>query len=58
MWVADIEDADTIFHEAAHALSSLYCNLGCEDEEEFKAYLSGCLLSQIHDWLAGLNNEG
>lgn len=57
MWVADIEDVDTIFHEVAHALSNLYHNLGCEDEEEFKAYLSSHLLAQIHAWLAGLNNE-
>lgn len=58
MWVSDIQDANTVFHEAAHALSNLYGCLGCEDEEEFKAYLSGQLLAQIHDWLKGLNNEG
>lgn len=58
MWVADIEDAETIFHEAEHALSNLYGNLGCEDEEEFRAYLSGNLLAQIHAWLTGLNGGG
>ena len=58
MWAADIQDVDTIFHEAAHALSNLYDNLGCGDEEEFRAYLSGHLLAQMHTWLTGIKNEG
>ena len=57
MWVADIQDANSVFHEAAHALSNLSNNLGCEDEEEFRAYLSGHLFAQIHEWLKKRNNK-
>lgn len=50
-WVSDIEDSETVFHELSHVLSNLYNVLGCEDEEEFRAYISGHLLGQVYTFL-------
>lgn len=42
IWIFSTErkNRSVFFHELSHFLSSLYEYLGCEDEEEFKAYLS------------------
>ena len=58
IWVSDINDTHTVFHELAHVLSNIYSGLGCDDEEEFKAYISGYLIGEVYDFLENLKKNG
>ena len=51
IWVGSKEYPSTLFHEAQHALSAIFDFLGCADEEEMKAYISGYMNNEVHKWL-------
>lgn len=57
LWVASTEDVTTVFHEVTHLLARLYEQMNCGTEEEFKAVLSGHVLSIVHEWLVKVNQK-
>lgn len=47
IWIKDLKDNETIFHELQHYFDWLFEHLSCEKETEFKAYLSSYVLCNI-----------
>lgn len=51
VWVFSKNDINVVFHEVQHALSALFEFLGCEAEEEFKAFVAGYVQDKVYKWL-------
>ena len=47
IWMYSKDDISTIFHEIQHSLSAIFTYLGCEDEEEMRAYIAGYVNNEI-----------
>lgn len=52
IWL-DVLDLGLLYHEIAHSLHWLYCDLDIHNEEEFKAILSSRIHTDITKWAIG-----
>lgn len=51
IWLYSKDNINTIFHELQHAKSAIFKYLGCEDEEEMKAYICGYVDNEVYKWI-------
>ena len=50
VWVG-IKDPELVFHEAQHALQSVFDSLWNEHEEEFSAHIAGYVNARVFNWI-------
>ncbi len=51
IWINSMDSINTIHHEVQHSLSTIYNTLGCEEEEEFMAYIAGHVGEKVFEWI-------
>lgn len=49
IYVGSFKDVSIVFHESQHALDAIYRHLGCEGEDEMKAYIAGFVNEKLFD---------
>lgn len=47
IWVDELSNRISLYHEAAHFLEWFFDDLNIEDESEFKAHITGYLFSEL-----------
>ncbi len=47
IFVEDVKNKNVLLHEVSHFLDSLYEDLACQTETEFKAYLFAYVIEEV-----------
>jgi hypothetical protein len=51
IWIRNVFDDATLYHEIFHFLDELFKNVGCVDELEFRAYIAEYVYTKSISWL-------